>query len=83
MSKRHFTESYIPEGIVARYFHTRVNNRIVKTICELVDVKEHVVVVTGCACVSPKDNPSKKIGRAISIGRALKLYHLLKAIRVK
>ena len=75
MSKRKYTEKHVPEGIIVRFFHIRVGSRIVETICNLVEKDSGSVLATGHAHVSPKDNPSKKIGRAISIGRALKIYH--------
>lgn len=75
MSKRKYTERHIPEGVRAVFFHIRLQSRIVKTICNLVDEDSGDLLATGQAKVSPRDNPSKKIGRDISRGRALKLYH--------
>jgi len=76
-SKRNFTEKSIPEGITAWYHHIRDKNRVIfETTCDLIDSVSGETLVTGHARVSPRDNPSKKIGRAISLGRALKLYHL-------
>ena len=65
----------IPEGVTVRYFHIRFGSRIVETVCDLVYGVTSIVLATGHAHVSPKDNPSKKIGRAISLGRALKVYY--------
>jgi len=75
MSKRKYTDKHIPEGVLVRYFHIRVGTRIVETVCNLVEELSGDILATGHSHVSPKDNPSKKIGRAISIGRALKIYH--------
>ena len=76
MSKRRFTERHIPEGIRAKFTHCRDNDRIIfKTICNLIHETSGIILVTGCARVSPRDNPSKKIGRDISLGRALKEYY--------
>ncbi len=75
MSKRKFQEKDIPVGVVARWFHIRLKNRIVETVCTLVGKTSGIVYATGHAYVSPKDNASKKIGRDISVGRALKIYH--------
>ena len=73
MSKRKFTANHVPKGIAVRYFHIRLNGRIVETVCNLLS-EGGTILATGHAYVSPRDNPSKKIGRDISVGRAMKMY---------
>lgn len=34
-------------------------------------------VASGLSICNPKDNPSRKVGRAIAVGRALKHYHCM------
>lgn len=41
-----------------------------------VNTDEEVCVAEGIAACSPKDNPSRQVGRAVAIGRALKEYEL-------
>ncbi len=67
-----FTEATIPEGVTVKYWHTRgLGNRIMCTTCTL--FMDDEFILSGVAYVSPKENsPSKKIGRAVSLGRALK-----------
>lgn len=76
MKKKNIAERRVPEGFVARYQHLRDENRIiVTTVCRIVDGVTKETVKVGYAHVSPKDMACKKIGRAISLGRALKLYY--------
>ena len=52
------------------YYHLRdERSRPVVTVCLLI---EKNTMARGVAICSPKDNPKKKIGRAIAKGRALK-----------
>ena len=78
-SRRPFNEKHIPKGIVARYTHNRNPDRSIhSTVCDLMDTTcdPSVVVITARSTVSPRDNGSKEIGRSVSLGRALKIYHL-------
>lgn len=75
MSKRKFTEKHVPEGVTAKFSHLRNEDRtIFETICCLIEDSSGIILARGRSRVSPRDNPSKKIGRAISVGRAMKLY---------
>lgn len=67
-----FSEATIPEGVVPKYYHHRdVTGRIIMTNCSLFFGDQ--LVGTASACVSPREkSPSKKIGRNVSLGRALK-----------
>lgn len=76
MNKRTFTERYIPIGVTAWFHHLRDEDRVIfETTCDLIDDSTDKILVRGRAKVSPRDNPNKKIGRAISLGRALKEYY--------
>ena len=76
MSKRTFTARYIPKGVTPRFYHLRDRNQVIfETVCDLVDDDSKSTLATARSRVSPKDNPCKKIGRAISLGRALKFYY--------
>ncbi|NOX49192.1 MAG: hypothetical protein GXP16_01480 [Gammaproteobacteria bacterium] len=75
MNVRPFTEKHIPDGMTARFKHWRNDTRIVSTTCELIEDSTKTVIAKGSSVVNPKDNASKKIGRAISLGRALKSHH--------
>lgn len=75
MKKKNIAERRVPEGITARYQHLRDENRIIiTTVCRLINNDSRETLKVGYAHVSPKDMACKKIGRAISLGRALKLY---------
>lgn len=72
----------IPDGLHVRYYHDRkyelvertLESRGGRTYCYLEDENNNPVV-TGIAYCSDKDGYNKQIGRAISLGRALKAYH--------
>lgn len=77
----------VPDGLVAQYEHCR-NHVLVSTqsqdvgvspfggatICRILD-ENRVVVAVGEAYCSEEDQYVKKIGRDISLGRALKEYN--------
>jgi hypothetical protein len=73
----------VPEGYHVRFQHSRIlqntfpkllpSPRGGRTYCYLED-ESNVPVVTGVAYCSKEDQYNKKIGRAISLGRALKAY---------
>lgn len=44
------------------------------TRAQLLDRETGRVVATGTAKCGPRDNPNRKVGRAIAVGRALKNY---------
>lgn len=75
MSKRKFTEKHVPKGVTPKFSHLRNEDRtIFETICVLIDNSSGAILARGRSRVSPRDNPSKKIGRAISVGRAMKKF---------
>ena len=74
----------IPEGLTVKYQHRRNWTRPVtmayvfeldprggETVASVFDADGNLVA-SGVACCHAKDNYSKRIGRAISLGRALK-----------
>ena len=69
-----FTEATIPESITVRYKHVRhLYGMLFCTTCYLTQEGNHAFLVVGKAFVSKREkSPSKKIGRNISLGRALK-----------
>jgi len=79
----------IPEGLTVKYQHRRNCTRPVKmgdysaldprggeTVASVFDTDGNLVA-SGVACCHAKDNYSKRIGRAIALGRALKAYREL------
>lgn len=53
------------------YFRDKKKQPIV-TVCLLVDMKTREVVSRGVAICSPLDHPTKRIGRGVAYGRALR-----------
>lgn len=64
----------VPEGLVAQYEHCRNSPRGGTTICRILN-NNRVVVAVGEALCADNDQYAKKIGRDISLGRALKELH--------
>ncbi len=86
-------ESAIPEHLrvqVVHLFEGRVSNNQLKklgktntkyvTLAKLRDKKTDDIVGEGIASCSTKDNPSRRVGRAVAIGRALREYHSFQGI---
>ncbi len=71
MSRAKYNEANMPDGIRARVRYLR--DRRWFTSCQLLN-KDNRIVATGVSTCSYKDQPTRKIGRAIAIGRALKSY---------
>ncbi len=74
MPRLKYIEANIPDGL-------RVEVRYLKgpvwvTSCFLVDEDTGKVMAHATAICSPKDQPIRKIGRAMAIGRALKQWRL-------
>lgn len=71
-----FTEAQLPESVGIRYKHFRGSNgRLLFTDCYLYDKETEVRIATGTARVSENEtSPSKKIGRDIARGRAIKQF---------
>jgi len=65
----HLHEGNVSRNQLKKIGHT--NARYV-TIARLLD--DDTVVAEGLSACSQKDNPSRKIGRAVAIGRALASY---------
>ncbi len=72
MKRAKYSESNIPAGIVALIRYQRGEQFV--TYCKLVHKETKEIVAAAHAICSLKEQPSKKIGRAIAIGRALKFY---------
>lgn len=73
MKRRRFTEPNIPTHLKTIIRYDR-GARFV-TYCKLVHKESMGIVATGEAVCSLKEQPCKKIGRAIAIGRALHFYY--------
>lgn len=71
MKRRNYRESGVPEHLRVRVRYIR--DRRWFTACDLLD-KDNVIVASGYSTCSYKDQPRRKIGRAIAVGRALKEY---------
>jgi len=70
---RGFTQRDVPAGVTPVFRHLRDDDNIIRaTTCDLIEDNSGETLSYGVATVSPRDNPSKKIGRAISVGRAMK-----------
>ncbi len=72
MSRKKYTEANVPEGIriQVRYW----KGILWTTTCLLLDEGNGNLLGSGQAICSVKDQPVRKIGRAMAIGRALKEY---------
>lgn len=66
---------HLHEGCVSRNQLKRIGRTNTKyvTICKLVNDKDEVVSVGISAC-SPKESPTRQVGRAVAVGRALAMY---------
>ena len=85
MSK--YTEKNIPDGLFVkvRHYNERNSDSLNKLgikwyteayLCERGEDKHSYTALScGLSSCSLKDNPSRKIGRAIAVGRALKNYY--------
>ena len=77
-----YVESNIPEGIQVRVrYTTRLrspdNSRHLPkwhTQCQLVDVETGEVLAYASSNCNEEDQPVRKIGRAVAVGRAFKKY---------
>lgn len=68
-----FVESNVPEGIRV-YVRRFVSNDEYVTKCDLIEEGSNAIVCSAEARCHPNDNPSRKIGRAIAVGRAVKQF---------
>ncbi len=73
MKRAKYSEANIPAGLIVSIRYQRGTQFV--TACRLVHKETKEIVAAAHAICSLKEQPSKKIGRAIAIGRALKLYH--------
>ncbi len=73
---KRYVESNIPSHLYAQVRYVRGDTKKNKwtSLCWLKDKSTNAVVAQGEARCSRNDNPSRKVGRAICIGRALKSY---------
>lgn len=90
-----YLESNLPDNIRAHvvYLHegnksknqlkkiARADSRYV-TLAKLIDTDTDQVVGTGMAACSRHDNPSRRVGRAIAIGRAFVDYDMYSSHKV-
>lgn len=67
------TEGNLPENIVARVRYTGPDSPIRVTMARLVDRETNETLATGIARCSEQDNFSRKIGRSMAVGRAMKV----------
>jgi len=75
-----FVESNIPSNVKVHVVHLHSGNssrkqrngHMYKTICELHDRKTQNLLGVGKACCSKSDVPTRKLGRAIAVGRAMR-----------
>ncbi len=72
MSRPKYKETNIPKGIRLQVRYHR--GPLWFTFCRLYDEGSGALLSHGQARCSKQDNPNKKIGRAIAVGRALKRY---------
>lgn len=78
-----YTEKDIPENIrvVVRHFHSgnssknKRHGKQMRTIADLLDLKTGLILARGKAECHKGESPSRKIGRQVAIGRALKQLH--------
>ena len=88
-----YIESNIPEHLRVQVCHLHPGNtshaQLKKlghtkakyvTLAKLRDKQTDQIVAEGVAACSPKDQPSRRVGRAVAIGRALADYDLEKSI---
>ena len=73
MASRKFKEATIPADLVLRVRHCRGIRWI--TYATLIDAATENIVAASMAVCSADDQPSRKIGRAIAVGRCLKKYY--------
>lgn len=73
MPRKKFTEANVPNGLRVQVRYYRGPYVPWLTSCHLVDSNDHVLA-SGTATCSGKDQPVRKIGRAMAVGRALKAY---------
>ena len=78
---RRFTEAQIPDHLHLQVQYIKDQRWF--TSAKLIEDTEDgpVIVASGCSTCSYKDNPVRKIGRAIAVGRALKSYYEREAAR--
>lgn len=81
-----YAESKLPEGFSVHVdYITRhrkpFNDSVPKwlTLAKLLDPNGKVVA-RGMPKCGPKDNPNRKVGRAVAVGRAHKAYHERRAM---
>ena len=73
MPRKKYIEANLPIGLKAEVRYHKGRHVPWVTSCHLVSA-EGKVLASGLATCSAKDQPVRKIGRAMAIGRALKSY---------
>lgn len=68
-----FVESNVPEGIKV-FVRRFTDNGEYVTKCELIEEQSNAIVCAAESRCHPNDNPNRRIGRAIAVGRAIKTY---------
>lgn len=71
MRSRSYKEKDVPDYLRVHVRYNRCERW--QTYCRLYDEDDNLVA-WGAAFCSARDNPVRKIGRAIAVGRALKKY---------
>lgn len=72
MPRKKYIEANIPDGLRAEVRYLK--GPIWVTSCFLVEETTGEVMAHATAICSPKDQPIRKVGRAMAVGRALKNY---------
>jgi hypothetical protein len=67
---------YLHEGIVSKNKLKKIGHTNTKyvTICKLIDKISGEVMAQGQASCSPCESPTRSVGRAVAVGRALAQY---------
>jgi len=73
MSRRNYKESGIPENLYVQVRYDKGKD-FWRTFATIKRRDNDDPVAMASSFCNPKDNPNRKIGRAIAIGRAMKKY---------
>lgn len=73
--RQRLTEGNLPEGVVARVRYTGPEDPNRTTVARLVERDTNRTLAVAEARCSDEDNFSRKIGRSMAIGRAMKIMH--------
>lgn len=70
MPRAKYNEANVPDGLIVKVRYIKDQRWF--TRCELIEGDR--IVASATASCSYKDQPARKIGRAIAVGRAIKAY---------